>query len=192
MRTISAFTIAMAILMPATILATVVHPSSSASSPYPDDDDTMHATALLEARQNLGTTLSQLSDLVSILNQIVTSLKPQFFEDMSTLITGLADLMAAPLPAQLRGLINTATDLLGGLGPVLRFIGKIDFASLTESAQGLFEPQFVADRVKLMKDVSGLITTQFIQKVVDVVDELAPLIAAVSQFITALIASFIG
>lgn len=196
MRHFSPLVVVLAVLLPVTILAasTGSPSSTSTSSSQPhsqpllndygnnhdhDHDPTDFSTTshLLDPRQDLTSLipiLPVLADVLTRMQRILLLLKAQFFQDVATLISGLADLMEAPLPAQLRGLVNTATDLLGGLGPVLRFIGKIDFESITDSLQALFEPAFVAGRVQLVKDVSRLVTADVVREFVKVVQDIGP------------------
>lgn len=196
MRHFSSLVVALAVLLPLTVFAASTASPSSASTPSSqphsqpllndygnnrdhDREPTDFSTTshLLDPRQDLTSLipiLPVLADVLTRMQRILLLLKAQFFQDVATLISGLADLMEAPLPAQLRGLVNTATDLLGGLGPVLRFIGKIDFESITDSLQALFEPAFVAGRVQLVKDVSRLVTADVVREFVKVVQDIGP------------------
>ncbi|KXJ87092.1 hypothetical protein Micbo1qcDRAFT_179343 [Microdochium bolleyi] len=132
-------------------------------------------------------------DLIPLLRTVTAFLagRPSFLEDLATAIIGLGQILAAPFPAQTRGLINTATDLLGGLSPLLQFVAQIDFARITTSLKGLFDPDFIEGAVRMIKEVSGVITTEFVTQIVQIVRDIAPLISAMSEFLTALIASLI-
>lgn len=122
---------------------------------------------------DLTTLVPELLPLLRTVTSFIAG-RPSFLEDMATVVIGLGQILAAPFPAQTRGLINTATDLLGGLGPLLQFVAQIDFARITASLRELFDADFIEGAVRMVREVSRVVTAEFVGQVVKIVGDIAP------------------
>ena len=181
MRFASLFTTALAALTPITTLAKPSSPLFTEDSPLISRQDAKP--------QDLGSALGDLIDLVKSLSGL---LNPEFFNDVEITVHGLADLLAPPAANQTRALIGRVDGLLDELNPLIDTILDIDLEGLVKSLTGLLTPDTIKSVGALLKRLDGLLSQEFINLVKGLIEDVAPLISAVSEFITALISALIG
>ncbi|KAH7368413.1 hypothetical protein B0T11DRAFT_349941 [Plectosphaerella cucumerina] len=164
----------------------------------------------LVSRQNLGDALGGLTDLLASLRRF---LSPDFLDDTHSVVTGLAGLLAPPFVNQTRGLINEAGGLLEGIGPLLdgvgpllegigplleeigpllSQIGELDLGGLVSAVSGLLTPETIKTIGDLLNNASRLLTREFVDQISQLIADVAPLVSAVAQFVTALITALLG
>lgn len=172
MRFSTIFTTAMAVTMPAFAIA-------KSSVDYRSDS--------LAPRQDLG---DALSEIVALIQELQTFLKPAFLGDINTVVTGLADLLADPFPNTTRSILFTASDALGKVDldgllgqisplltqitPILTSVSKIDIAGLVDSASSLLTSDTIKTIGGLLNGASTLLTSTFITQTQELIADAQP------------------
>ncbi|KAH8668542.1 hypothetical protein BX600DRAFT_538512 [Xylariales sp. PMI_506] len=181
MRFSKVFTAAMAVSMPVSIIATGTQ-AHAALAPRQDDS-------------------SILSEILNLFNELKDFLDPTFLDNVQITINGLATILADPLPNNTRSLILSAEDALSGVdigsllsdvGPLVSSLSKIDLSSLVSAVSGLLTTGNVQILQNLLTNANNLLTTNFVNETTTLINDVAPLVDAVSQFVTALISALLG
>ncbi|KAH8881397.1 hypothetical protein GQ53DRAFT_773351 [Thozetella sp. PMI_491] len=143
----------------------------------------------LAARQDLTSALGNLGDLLASLKQFLNA---EFLNDTHAVVTNLADLLADPFVKETRSIIDSAGGLLSSLSPVIDALGKIDIGGLVSSLSSLLTTDSINGLKTLLANAELLLTKDFANQTRDLIAQVAPLVSAVSQFITALIGALLG
>jgi hypothetical protein len=171
MRFSTIFTTAMAVTMPAFAIAKPQVDYRSEIAP----------------RQDLS---SALTEIVALIKELQTFLQPSFLDDINTVVTGLADLLADPFPNTTRTVLFTASDALGKidldsllgqispllsqLTPILTAVSKIDIAGLINSASSLLTPDTIKTIGVLLNNANTLLTSAFITETQELIADAQP------------------
>lgn len=196
MRFSNLFTTALAVSMPVATIASIE------TAPTMDSPVLARAESHLDKKQlDLGGAVGELLDLVSSLKGL---LNDEFFDDVQITVHGLADLLAAPFPNTTRNLLFTASGLLEDLSPLFDIIkevnfkdlfdtiGSIDIGGLLDAVTSLLTPDTIKTLGSLLKRADMLLSPDFIKQTKGLIADAAPLVAAVSEFVTALISALLG
>ncbi|KAI0596898.1 hypothetical protein F4775DRAFT_593816 [Biscogniauxia sp. FL1348] len=181
MRFSTFFTAAIAVFMP---VAALTSPQRDTHHPLLARDELN-----LGPRQDLTTALGDLVDLLKSLSGILT---PEFFDDTQITVHGLADLLADPFANQTRGLVSFAVDTVDQVKPLLDTILDLDLEGLVNSVSKLLTPDNIDTIGTLLGKANTLLTDDFIKQTQSLISDAAPLISAVSEFVTALISALLG
>ncbi|KAI1496522.1 hypothetical protein F5X99DRAFT_424517 [Biscogniauxia marginata] len=142
----------------------------------------------LGPRQDLTTALGDLVDLLKSLSGILT---PEFFDDTQITVHGLADLLVDPFANQTRGLVGFAVDTVDQIKPLLSTILDLDLEGLVNSVSKLLTPNNIDTIGNLLGKANTLLTDDFIKQTQGLISDAAPLISAISEFVTALISALL-
>ncbi|KAL4891828.1 hypothetical protein BDV59DRAFT_203100 [Aspergillus ambiguus] len=132
---------------------------------------------------------SLLGDLTQSLGAIQDLLSPDSLNNINTLVTNAALLLSQPTANQTKSLIGTASDLLGSdtLGNLLD-----QLPTLLDSVSGLATPALITNVTDLLGNAHDLLTPQFVSNTKGLINDVAPLVSAISQVISALLSSILG
>ncbi|PSN63659.1 hypothetical protein BS50DRAFT_637038 [Corynespora cassiicola Philippines] len=164
--------------------------------------------ALLAPRQEESSAPAGLGDLLGnilpALRAVGTLLNAETIENIKTTIDGLAELLGGgragrtgSLLDQVGGLLNE--DLINSLNEILPSVGQLlttdninVISSLLSSAGGLLSEENIGKIESLVTNANSLLTENFVRQTVGLINDVAPLVSAISQIITTLIQAVLG
>jgi len=130
-----------------------------------------------------------LGELTASLGAIKTLLSSQSLDNIENVVTDLSTLFAAPTTNQTKALIGTASDLLGG-DTVSNLLQSLP--GLLNSVGGLLTPALFTNITDIVGGAHDLLTPTFVSETKELINDVAPLVAAISQVISALLSAVIG
>ncbi|KAL5363580.1 hypothetical protein BJX96DRAFT_178195 [Aspergillus floccosus] len=130
-----------------------------------------------------------LGDLTESLGAVKDLLSPDSLSNINTLVTNAAFLLAQPTANQTKSLIGTASDLLGS-DTLENLLDQLP--TLLDSVGGLVTPALITNVTDLLGNAHDLLTPQFVSNTKGLINDVAPLVSAMSQVISAFLSSILG
>jgi len=162
-------------------------------APAPIDDSPL---SNLEIRQLLNERQLDLSDLSGLLANLSASfqgiaslLSPDSINNIKIVVDNLANVLGSPTDTQLKSLVGTASSLLGS-DAVSNLIKQLP--TLLGSVSGLLTPTLITNVTDILGAAHILLTDQFATETVGLVNDIAPLVSAIAQVISALLSAVFG
>ncbi|KAL4932509.1 uncharacterized protein BDV17DRAFT_288020 [Aspergillus undulatus] len=175
-----------AALLPATVFAIpAAEPEPKAvAAPATISVEDFHV--LMKRQTDLG---GLIGDLTESLGAIKDLLSTESLNNINTVVTQLASLLGDPTTKQIKSLVQTAADLLGG-----EAIGNLldQIPALLESVGGLINGELINKITTLLDNAAILLTKEFAENTRNLVNDIAPLVSAVAQVISALLGALLG
>ncbi|KAL4907859.1 hypothetical protein BDW74DRAFT_175646 [Aspergillus multicolor] len=141
---------------------------------------------LIKRQTDLGGLIGDLTDSLGAIKDLLST---DSLNNINTVVTKLAQLLSDPTTTQIKSLVGTAADLLGG-DAVGNLIDQIP--ALLESVSGLLNKETLDKLTTLLNNASLLLTEEFANNVRDLINDIAPLVSAVAQVISALLGALLG
>jgi len=164
--------------------------ASAAPQPMARAASDMELAALLEARQlDLGNLSGLLSNLTASFGAISELLSPDSLANINTVVTQLAYALATPSADQLKGILATASDLLGS-DAIKKLIDQLP--DLLGSISGLLTPTLITNVTDILGGAHTLLTPDFVSNTKGLINDIAPLVSAIAQVISALLSAVFG
>lgn len=150
----------------------------------------MEMASLIAARQlDLGNLSGLLSNLTSSFGAISQLLSPTSLGNINEVVSDLSALLKAPTTSDLKKLLKTASDLLNSDS----FSSLIQsLPTLIGSVTGLLTPKLITNVTDILGGAHDLLSPQFISQTKGLIADVAPLVSAISQVISALLAAVFG
>ncbi|KAH8422473.1 uncharacterized protein LDX57_000226 [Aspergillus melleus] len=176
-------------ILPFTALAI---PAPDAVSKTPGELADFQLANALVARQN-NANLSNLGDLLGDLTKSLGSVKEllssESLNNIQTIVTDLSYLLKQPTAKETKELIGTVSSLLNSKG-LKNLIDQLP--DLLNDVGGLVTPQLINNVTDLLGNAHDLLDKEFVGNTKGLINDVAPLVSAISQVITALLSSILG
>jgi hypothetical protein len=160
-----------------TAATAVFLPVSALSSPASSDNTATFEALLarddltLVPRQDIVGALSGLTDILASIKQFLTA---EFLNDVHSVVTDLADLLAPPMGTQTRNILTEATTLLAQVKPILDTLKDIDIKGLVTAALGLLSVDNINLIKNLLTQAGNLLTATFVTQVKTLIGDVQP------------------
>ncbi|PLB46555.1 hypothetical protein P170DRAFT_427864 [Aspergillus steynii IBT 23096] len=139
--------------------------------------------------QNLSNLGDLLGDLTKSLGAVKDLLSPESLNNIQTLVTDASYLLKQPTAKQTKELIGTVSSLLGSKA-VKDLVDQLP--ELLNDVGGLVTPALVNNVTDILGNAHELLTADFVGNTKGLINDVAPLVSAISQVITALLSSILG
>ncbi|KAL2869092.1 uncharacterized protein BJX67DRAFT_379570 [Aspergillus lucknowensis] len=176
----------MAALLPWTVFAVPAADLEPKSPAVPAAISVDDYNVLVQRQEDLG---GIIGDLTETLDAIKELLSTESLNNINTVVTQAATLLKDPTTKQIKSLVQTAAELLGG-----EAIGNLldKLPSLLESVSGLLNKETLNKLITLLDNAAILLTKEFAENTRDLINDIAPLVSAIAQVISALLGTILG
>ncbi|KAL4804139.1 hypothetical protein BDV18DRAFT_162547 [Aspergillus unguis] len=182
------FTYLTAALLPFTALAIPaaepIPESNAAAVPAAITAEDFHT--LMKRETDLGGLIGDLTDSLGAIKDLLST---ESLNNINTIVIKLASLLNDPTTKQIKSLVQTAADLLGGdaVGDLIDSL-----PGLLSSVSGLLTKDTINKISTLLNNAALLLTEDFANNTRNLINDIAPLVSAVSQVISALLGALLG
>ncbi|OJJ55504.1 hypothetical protein ASPSYDRAFT_34428 [Aspergillus sydowii CBS 593.65] len=175
-----------AALLPATVFAIpAAEPELKAvSAPATITTEDFHL--LMKRQTDLGSIIGDLTDSLGSIKELLSS---DSLKNINIVVTQLASLLGDPTTKQIKSLVSTASDLLNS-DAASNLLDQLP--SLLSSVSGLLNKETLNKITTLLDNAAILLTKEFAQNTKGLINDIAPLVSAVAQVISALLGSLLG
>jgi len=170
-------------------------------SPLAEASENMELAARMEARvearmDELAARQLDLSGLTGFLANLTSSfgaleslLSPTSLNDIESVVTNLAFVLDSPTSKQLKDVLNTVDSLLtsDSITSLLK-----ELPTLLGSVSGLLTPALITNVTDILGNAHDLLTPTFVSETKGLINDVAPLVSAVAQVISALLSAVFG
>lgn len=158
----------------------------------------------LAARQlDLGGLENFLANLTASFSALEALLSVQSLNNIESVVTNLAYVLDDPTSKQLKDVVNVAdglltspaiTNLTSELPSLLSAISPLlkDLPTLIGSVSGLLTPALITNVTDILSGAHSLLTPTFVSETTELINDVAPLVSAIAQVISALLSAVFG
>ncbi|KAL4863446.1 hypothetical protein BDV12DRAFT_189649 [Aspergillus spectabilis] len=175
-----------AALLPVTVLAIPAAEPGPKAAAVPATISVDDYNVLVQRQLDLGGIIGDLTDALGSIKELLSS---ESLNNINVVVTQAAALLKDPTTNQIKSLVGTAADLLGGeaIGNLLE-----QLPALLESVGGLINKELITKLTTLLDNASILLTKEFAENTRNLINDIAPLVSAIAQVISALLSAILG
>ncbi|KAL2826312.1 hypothetical protein BDW59DRAFT_161151 [Aspergillus cavernicola] len=175
-----------AALLPVTVFATPAAEPEPKAATVPATISGDDYNVLVQRQLDLGSVIGDLTDALGAIKDLLSL---ESLNNINQVVTDLASLLKDPTTKQIKSLVGTAADLLGGdaLGGLLEKL-----PALLESVSGLLTEATLKKITTLLDNAAILLTKEFATNTRNLINDIAPLVSAIAQVISALLGAILG
>ncbi|KAL4799192.1 hypothetical protein BDV19DRAFT_385442 [Aspergillus venezuelensis] len=175
-----------AALLPVTVFAIPAAEPEAKAVAEPATISTEDFHALMKRQSNLTDLIGDLTDSLGAVKELLST---ESLNNINIVVTQLAALLSDPTTKQIKNLVQTAADLLGSdtVGNLLD-----QLPALLDSVGGLLTEETLNKITTLLDNAALLLTKEFAENTRNLVNDIAPLVSAVAQVISALLGALLG